>query len=281
MSEGVAAGGGVRVGTSDQRHLSVAGLRVGDSLVAVTASSNAALTAHALDLAAAKPMFRTVAELRHHVKPVLCVATVTVPPDADAGGAPSHLLFSGGTDGSLAAWDLGPAVANAKGAASNAAVDLAPLHAWDDAHQSGVNCVAAANVPGPPGRVLVVTGGDDQAVRVAVCHASASHSPLKLQVLQVFSRPLAHASAVRGAWTDGAVAITTGLDQRVNVWGADLAAGALGPLASCVTEVVDSEALDVLEVARGETRELDVAVVGRGLQLVHCTLPAGFGALCC
>lgn len=123
--------------------------------------------------------WRNVARLQHHACPVPSLAYVAVPflGAGSAGSQLQHLLFSGATDGEVAAWDVSEAVAAhaaesaaAAAAAAAAAVattaqqqqqqeqqqerrprrqpkppsELAPALVLRGAHQSGVNALSAS-----------------------------------------------------------------------------------------------------------------------------------------
>lgn len=139
-----------------------------------------------------------MAELRHHSCPAISLAHLTWDDNPSAAGHPGvarpaaaqlapghpgaqtaarHLLFSGGTDGSIAIWDVTAAVQGAQstggsnGAAASAScyaggnnsaatagraegaaavAQLAPLAVLQGVHQSGINGLAAAWLSRPP-----------------------------------------------------------------------------------------------------------------------------------
>jgi hypothetical protein len=67
---------------------------------------------------------------------------------------------------------------------------------------------------------VLVSGGDDQAV-----NAVALELTPVCRVLAAVRRPGAHASGVKGVWTDGAAVHTVSLDQRVRSWRLGAASG--------------------------------------------------------
>lgn len=100
--------------------------------------------------------------------------------------------------------------------------------------------------------------------------------------------PNAHASAVRGVWTDGELAFTTGLDQRLRCWRwtanlhgekderdrsdafRESGDGALTEERWVVTEVPEPTGLDVLRTAEADGRtHYSVAIGGRGVQVIE------------
>lgn len=126
-------------------------------------------------------LWRVAAALRHHACPVLCTAHCslavgpsTAPEPGPAGGGAGsgsgsarptrHIVLSGGTDGSVAVWDVTAAAAAAASACAASAcaasaaeagceeqprVELAPVLVLTCLHQSGVNAMAAAPAGGP------------------------------------------------------------------------------------------------------------------------------------
>lgn len=114
-----------------------------------------------------------MATLDYHSAPVISLLHLAVPeqPAADRPSdviSPSnhststthHLVFSGATDGGIAVWDLSEAATAAGGSA------LQPILALPAAHQSGVNALSVARLGA--GALLLVSGGDDQALRLTL-----------------------------------------------------------------------------------------------------------------
>ncbi len=93
----------------------------------------------------------------------------------------------------------------------------------------------------------------------------------------------AHASALRGVWTDGTLVFSCGLDQTVAAWRIDChelpeqledGRGPSEQLSGCHLRELQRTALDVLEPAlldavAGSGRKHTVCVVGRGLQVLE------------
>jgi hypothetical protein len=218
--------------------------------------------------------WRPVARLEHAAGLLLCLCHLEVAGAGGAAGAeppPRHLLFAGGTDGSIVGWDL-TAVARAFLAAFHSAAEgaaaawalpaLAPALAAPGAHLSGVNALAAAAPPGgaPP---LLLSAGDDQAL--AAWALEERHGGAL--ALRVGARVEgAHASALRGAWTDGAAALTAGADQRLRRWRVGAGGAALARAGCAVVQAAEPAALAAAALPGGALR---VAVAGRGLELLE------------
>ncbi|CAI7795709.1 unnamed protein product, partial [Closterium sp. NIES-54] len=162
-----------------------------------------------------------------------------------------------------------------------AGVDVGPLCVVRGAHQSGVNCISAAatatagrghwqgqetRADGGDGgngkdgvdgvengrvrgvgaaQVVVVSGGDDEAVHAVVLHLDCMGAEQRghagrsegqsaeeggeggiegggrgrvVQVVAWTCQPNAHSAAVKGIWTDGQAVLSVGLDQRLRCW---------------------------------------------------------------
>jgi hypothetical protein len=168
------------------------------------------------------PRWRFVAVLYTGSCPVLALDCVTA---ADGG----TWLFSGATDGTVAVWDATAAVRNALAEAPGVLPELLPSLVLRHAHQSGVNSLSVARAPaaiacGATDSWVLVTGGDDQAVNAVVLELSPA-----CRVAAAIRRPGAHASGVKGVWTDGTAVHTVSLDQRVRSWRLDAASGPTAP----------------------------------------------------
>ena len=188
-----------------------------------------------------------------HVGAVLCIG-------AAGGDANTALVVTGGTDGRLVVWRGAQLPSAAKRASDTPA---APTTIIDAAHQSGVLTLSlvCAPTPTPAHAFTLVTGGDDQAMCVVWLDASG-----------VCTRHAhfanAHASAVRGMWTDGAVAVSAGLDRTLAGWrlvdGPDNG-DVEGPLWTRRTQVPAPAGVAGLARRGGSL----IAVVGRGCQVWH------------
>ena len=138
-----------------------------------------------------------LAELRHHTCPVISLAHPAggapgprICPGGHPGGesatAQRQLLFSGGTDGGIAIWDVSAAVSAAAerscGSADSAggaaaAAKLAPLAVLQGVHQSGVNSLAAAWLPCRSAD-SAQPAADDAATAVAASSSPATNGVL-------------------------------------------------------------------------------------------------------
>ena len=97
-----------------------------------------------------------------------------------------RLVFSGATDGSVAVWDL---------TGSEAGRRLEPVLALSAVHQSGVNALSVAC--SGAGRLLLLTGGDDQALRLTLLRVEREGGGLSIGVLADAHLPNAHSSSVK------------------------------------------------------------------------------------
>eukprot|EP00850_Spirogloea_muscicola_P002011 SM000007S20971 [mRNA] locus=s7:1205704:1215143:- [translate_table: standard] len=134
---------------------------------------------------------------------------------------------------------------------------LRPVLVLYSIHQSGINSLSMApthwslsckqlnnqqqdGLMTPGGQLTLVTGGDDQAIHLAVLQVNcdmasqaapqgqevhcllleAGLDPQQMVVHCIHRRLLAnaHLSSVKGVWTDGRLAFSAGLDQRLRCW---------------------------------------------------------------
>ena len=259
--------------------------RHGGALVA-EASSDAAVRLQ--EFLPSDARFVARATLCAHERPVLSMAHVTVARSvAQAGrgeGVATGVLFTGTTHGELSAWSVGHLLDRSD------ASERALLWRRRGRHQSGVNAMAAAPVATG---VLLVTGGDDQALSATELH----YTEKGLELYAACHVPCAHASAIQGVAlceARGALHVASvGLDQLLRVWRLQRGGvGGTGGAATCAAGLalvdVAARRVDVSEPScvHGYSRHVedvnavtsqrrcawDVVVGGRGTQMLRVLL---------
>ncbi|CAA6653936.1 unnamed protein product [Spirodela intermedia] len=165
---------------------------------------------------------------------------------------------------------------------------LLPLHVLASVHQSGVNCLHVSSVSqhSEESAFCILSGGDDQALSCLFFGLTAENRsvgssepqwmercsyPLvndyKLKVLYSCKLDSAHSAAVKGIWSDGCWAFSTGLDQRIRFWRID-ARAQLTEHAHLIISVPEPESLDAVSHGRsGE--QYRIVVAGRGMQMIE------------
>ena len=98
---------------------------------------------------------------------------------------------------------------------------------------SGLRGHAAAIAAQSRPAVLQCLTGRNASVAIAGFTAGATQGTVSVRLLGSCRVANAHASAVRGVWTDGRHAVTVGLDQRVRLWGFEVQHSAQQPPAAC------------------------------------------------
>uniref|UniRef100_A0A0D9VNJ7 Uncharacterized protein n=1 Tax=Leersia perrieri TaxID=77586 RepID=A0A0D9VNJ7_9ORYZ len=164
--------------------------------------------------------------------------------------------------------------------------EVTPMHIFSGVHQSGVNCLHVSDMedcsystPGMSYRVI--SGGDDQAVHClsftlgslqdcAINTSLASSDSDAVKIICQHRVPSAHSSAVKGIWTDGIWAFSTGLDQRIRCWKME-SSGKFIEYSHVIISVPEPETLDVFHDRR--ERKYWIAVAGRGMQMVEFLSP--------
>ncbi|CAM0870973.1 unnamed protein product [Alopecurus aequalis] len=163
--------------------------------------------------------------------------------------------------------------------------EVQPLQTFSGVHQSGVNCLhvsemrRACSTTGMSS-YWIISGGDDQAVQCFVftlgplqqrcsmntANLSSPGNGGALRILCQHTVPSAHGSAVKGIWTDGVWAFSTGLDQRIRCWKMD-PSGKFTEHSHVIISVPEPETLDVFHDC-GRSK-YHIAVAGRGMQMVE------------
>ncbi|CAL4937260.1 unnamed protein product [Urochloa decumbens] len=159
--------------------------------------------------------------------------------------------------------------------------ELRPVQFLSSAHQSGVNCLHISYSTSDKS-YSIISGGDDQAVQclsftvgsLEDCSTTTArrnlHDSCTLKILYRHKVPSAHSAAVKGIWTDGTWAFSTGLDQRVRCWKMGSSAK-FTEHSHAIISVPEPETLDVFhDRAR---RKYQIAVAGRGMQMVQFSPP--------
>ncbi|KAJ2776885.1 WD repeat-containing protein 6 [Coemansia interrupta] len=184
-----------------------------------TAASDASVRLWRLDLA--RHEFVCIAQDAQHVHNscVLSLSAFRMGCSADSGQGQSFLA-SGATDGRLVFWDIARHVAEYCAATEDlraAPVDIGPpAIIINDIHQSGVNSFDVQVVDGM--RVLVASGGDDNALAVCELERDANLGVLVLRG-QVRRCESAHASSVQQVvFTGPNTVCTVATDQRLARW---------------------------------------------------------------
>ncbi|CAN6296843.1 unnamed protein product, partial [Urochloa humidicola] len=148
-------------------------------------------------------------------------------------------------------------------------------------HQSGVNCLHISYSTSDKS-YSIISGGDDQAVQrlsftvgsLEDCSTTTArlnlHGNCTLKILYRHKVPSAHSAAVKGIWTDGTWAFSTGLDQRVRCWKMGSSAKFIEH-SHAVISVPEPETLDVFHDRA--KRKYQIAVAGRGMQMVEFSPP--------
>ncbi|KAI3449343.1 hypothetical protein Pfo_006008 [Paulownia fortunei] len=186
---------------------------------------------------------------------------------------------------------------------------LVAVHVLDNVHQSGVNCLSVSDIKDlrlsdSRFSFYVVSGGDDQALNCLRCDMginsmrensqnmtakihcttlpvtmnNCNHHFLiqnhQMQFLCLDKIISAHSSAVKGVWTDGIWVFSVGLDQRVRCW--NLSHDRLTECAHLIISVPEPESLDVKTCGRNHYQ---IAVAGRGMQMIEFRPSNGMGSV--
>ncbi|KAG8095826.1 hypothetical protein GUJ93_ZPchr0013g35650, partial [Zizania palustris] len=163
--------------------------------------------------------------------------------------------------------------------------EVRPMHIFSGVHQSGVNCLHVSEMEDCSCLTLdmpycIISGGDDQALQcfcftlgsLQGCSTNAGIDSPNNDAVKIIGQhrvPSAHSSAVKGIWTDGIWAFSTGLDQRIRCWKME-SCGRFTEYTHIIISVPEPETLDVFH---DRERKYQIAVVGRGMQMVEFLSP--------
>ncbi|GMH35527.1 hypothetical protein BSKO_03395 [Bryopsis sp. KO-2023] len=236
------------------------------------------------------PSWKVVADMIHHQQPVLSLDHVK---------HRGSWIFTGATDGSIGIWEVEDVIhrfaANWRNGWNSASLE--PVCVLEKVHQSGVNCMSVAMTEvGDNGLSLVtlVSGGDDQllsCVRMSVKDSFRDSEKVTID-LGPFSRrdahqflkselwnasvvriANAHASALRGIWTNGENIFSVGLDQKLRGWELELLeCSANQDQKYGVSEIkaitcAVPEPADLAVTCVGGGLQFEIVVVGRGVEV--------------
>ncbi|KAK9147122.1 hypothetical protein Sjap_007025 [Stephania japonica] len=177
--------------------------------------------------------------------------------------------------------------------------EIKPLYVVSNAHQSGVNCLHISSMRDfhrsePVLSYCVLSGGDDQALHCLTFDLVTNdfsqternydltesenrwelspctvYKGCRIRFLSRYAIASAHSAAVKGVWTDGTWAFTTGLDQRVRCWHFE-EQSKLTEHSHLIISVPEPEALDARACSGNEYQ---IAVAGRGMQMITFSAP--------
>ncbi|KAL6847615.1 hypothetical protein ACP4OV_022641 [Aristida adscensionis] len=165
--------------------------------------------------------------------------------------------------------------------------EVRPMHVFSGVHQSGVNCLHISEMENCPclkshRSYCIISGGDDQAVQcfsftvgsLEDCSTNLPklnlHDNDALNAVHQHKVPSGHSAAVKGIWTDGIWAFSTGLDQRIRCWKMR-SSGEFTEYCHAIISVPEPETLDVFHDRA--KRKYQIAVAGRGMQIVEFSPP--------
>lgn len=227
---------------SDQRIMDVVTYAYKGCMRVLYSTSLGAVSVVAMD--EEQRTWRSVSNLEYHTCPVL-VADVLSSPN-------TTWACTGGTDGSVAVWCLNDDIA------------IVPAYVINGAHQSGVNALSVAIAPHDTNVLIVVSGGDDQVLRVQSIDVTTD----VLTASCVCAFDFAHSSAMRSIWTDGTQIISTSVDQRVKIWEISYVSSTIDihSRGGVATQAPEPEAIDVVRASQDE-ESLTLVVAGRGFEL--------------
>lgn len=137
-------------------------------------------------------------------------------------------------------------------------------------HQSGVHCLTARwktsyQTQSRERHCEILSGGDDAALHYVALSWDTVDTPLIRVLVHPSGVTHAHASAVQGvAFISHDKAISTSLDQRLNLWQWSHSWTLLEQLRIDVPDVSD------LQVHHVTPTSLKIIIAGIGLQIIHC-----------
>lgn len=255
--------------------------------IVVASSSDGTLTM--LGLTCNPPLWTIVAYLKYHRCPVLSLSCTVN----------GLYVCSGATDGCLAIWNVQNVAEQFMASDRHDWVIASetPIHTFENAHQSGVNCLTASTRSSSNDSecVRLVSGGDDQCLGCTdmklqlpagslvddnTLHLSAEKNELSSACQSNIVN--AHASAVRGVWVSDQILFSVGLDQRVRCWHFSHGIDCEGErraqvppnaieLAAISCDVPDPTGLAVMPITHQISEKIIycVVVVGRGVQVFN------------
>ncbi|KAF5308671.1 hypothetical protein FQR65_LT06132 [Abscondita terminalis] len=130
------------------------------------------------------------------------------------------LILSTATDGNVVFWNFTKLVSilNEPSATLNSLKDVVneiSIVKNINVHPSGINSLHYKTLDG--GRCVLVTGGDDNAIKVNLLNFGLRNDILDVEVLSSFTDTETHCAQVTGAYIDDDYLITTSIDQKLNV----------------------------------------------------------------
>ncbi|CAH1783035.1 unnamed protein product [Owenia fusiformis] len=195
-------------------------------------------------------------------------------------GAPSLIVYSGGTDGKIALWDISKIFSKTTEKSElTLDADISPVLILP-AHQSGVNSICIRQVH--DSEYVVASGGDDNSLAIHLLTATQKSESLQrntfqltLSVIKRCVQLSAHGAQITGIQAlEGGDIITASIDQRLNVWRISPDFKKIDCILSRYVSVADIASMDLSNVnitnedSSSKWQDQTVVVCGEGFQLL-------------
>ncbi|KAG9293842.1 hypothetical protein G9A89_019180 [Geosiphon pyriformis] len=241
--------------------------------------------------------FLLVGQSSFHQKCILHVKHLLIPGQEE--GKNQIILLTCATDGRIAIWDVSKTVYGFLKEMQTTTRDeeissrreqlqptlRQPLHVYK-AHQSGVNCLDVHQIPTDMENFMLVTGGDDNAIGVAILRITTDtweNSEISLKTViksDCYIKDLtlitggasqAHGSSIQ----DKTTFLTMSLDQRVNLWKVvqkSESSFEILLIDSQFLDVADPSALGAKLISEQSDSNIQIGIVGIGIEIFHIKL---------
>ncbi|KAF9824397.1 hypothetical protein SFRURICE_002059 [Spodoptera frugiperda] len=132
-------------------------------------------------------------------------------------------------------------------------------------NKSGINSIATVNVS--EDKVLVATGGDDNAIHTIVVEINVQNNKTSANVLHAWNSANNHSSQITGLIIVDDYLVSTSIDQRITLfrWKIDVAGIDCRFLTQSHTMVSDVQGMDLLE---HDCETITVCVFGKGMEVI-------------
>ncbi|KAK4883259.1 hypothetical protein RN001_006578 [Aquatica leii] len=191
---------------SETRIMDLCTIVVNACVILIAATSNGTLKIFWVVKDAGDYKIELIGDVLYKLKCILKLKNLTI--------HDHHVVLSTSTDGNIVFWDFTSLVNELL---NNCTKDVKSIHIIKSihSHASGINSLDYKILDN--NQCLVLTGGDDNTINVALVSFDLRNAKLTIEVLSTFTDSESHCAQVTGAFLNDDHFVTSSIDQKLNI----------------------------------------------------------------